>query len=188
MKAAVAGVGPNMKGVVPCRRASSSQTSVVVGVKRSLGAEPQGQLEAGGAEVDGDDPFVAAVDQGGDGGEADRPTSEHGDALAGLDVGLVGGAHADGQRLRQGGHVERQIIGDAMEPAAVGVGHEEERREAAFGRAVADPAQLVVARLHDHPVADRGRWSRRIRPSRRRPPSRGRGTSGCRPDRRVRPS
>ena len=44
-----------------------------------------------------------------------------------------------------------------MEPAPVDLGDQEERREAALGGAVADPPQLVVARLHDHPVTDRGR-------------------------------
>ena len=91
-----------------------------------------------------------------DGRQADGPASEHGDALSGLDVRLVGGAHADSQGLRERRHVERQVAGDTVEPGAVGVGDEEERCESPLRGAVADPTQFVVARLHDDAVAGAG--------------------------------
>ena len=47
MNAPVAGVGPNMNGVVPWRSASSSHTSSSVGVDRGLGAQAAGQVPAG---------------------------------------------------------------------------------------------------------------------------------------------
>ena len=81
------------------------------GIESGLGAEAHGELEAGGTEVDGDDLAMPAVDQGGDGGEPDGPTAEHGHPVAGLHVGLVGSLHPDGQRLGERGHVEGEIVG-----------------------------------------------------------------------------
>ena len=88
--------------------------------------------------------LVAAVDQGGDGGEPDRPAPEHGHTVAGFDLGLVGGVHPDRERLGERGHVERQVVGDAVEAPSVGLGDQQERGEPAFGGAVADPTELVV--------------------------------------------
>ena len=97
---------------------------------------------------------MPSVDQGGDRREPDRPAPEDRHALTVPDLGLIGGVHPDGQRLGEGGHVERQPVGHRVEPSAVGVGDEEQRSEPAFGPTVADAAELVVARLDDHPVTD----------------------------------
>ncbi|HVC69818.1 MAG TPA: hypothetical protein VNC61_06085 [Acidimicrobiales bacterium] len=99
---------------------------------------------------------MAAVDQRGDGGQADGSATENGDAVTGLDIGLVAGMHADGEGLGEGSHVKRQIIGDLVEAAAVRLCDQEHRGESTLGSAVADPAQFVIARLDDDSVADLG--------------------------------
>ena len=117
MNAAVAGVGPNMKGAVPWRRASSAQTSAVVGSKAACAPSSSGEVEAGRTEVDGHDPVVAPVDEGRDRGEADRSAAEDAHTVARLHVGLLRGVHADGERLGERGDVEGQIVGHRMQPA-----------------------------------------------------------------------
>ena len=111
MKAAVAGVGPNMKGDVPCNRAELLPHVGDAGVEGSLRTEPQGKLQPGGAEVDGDDlswPRSTRVAM------AASPMGPHPNTatpVAGLHVSLVGGAHPDGQRLGECRHVEREVVG-----------------------------------------------------------------------------
>ena len=87
-------------------------------VEHRLRAEAGGELEPGGAEVDGDDPVDAPVEQRRDRGEPDRAAPEHRDRLAGAHLGLVDGVHADGERLGEGGDVERQVAGHGEEPPA----------------------------------------------------------------------
>ena len=143
---------------VSCRAAGPARprSGWSAGFERGLGADVQGELEAGGAQIDGDDLPVAAVDQRGDGRQPDGSAPEDGDPVPGMHLGLLCRPHPDGQRLGQRGHVEWEAVGDPVEPSPVGLGDQEEWSETAFGRAVADPAELVVARLHDHPVTDRG--------------------------------
>ena len=97
---------------------------------------------------------VATVDEGGDGRQTDGPTAEHRDALADLDLGLVGRVHADGQGLDEGGHIQGHIGGNLMEAVPIGLGDEQQRGQSAFGCTVADPADHVVPGLHDDPIAD----------------------------------
>ena len=96
--------------------------------------------------------IVAAVGEGGDGGEADGAAAEHRDAVVRAHVGLVGGMHAHRKGLGEGGHVEGNVVRDRVEEA-VGLWHQEQRGEAAPGRAAADAAGVLAAGLHDHPVA-----------------------------------
>ena len=71
--------------------------------------------------------------------------------------------------------------GHRVQPVAVGVGDEEQRREPALRAAVADPAELVVPGVDHDAVADAGRARPGRRPSRRSRPSRARDTSAPAP-------
>jgi hypothetical protein len=62
--------------------------------------------------------------------------------------------HPNGERLGERGNVEGQLVGDGVQAAAIRLGHEQSRGEAALWSTVADPADLVVTRLDDNAVSD----------------------------------
>ena len=190
MKAAVAGVGPKANGVVPCRRASSSQTSVVGRVERGLGSDAEGEVEAGGARDRRRRPAC------GRGRPARRwPTARWARTRTRRprprrDTSAWSAARMpDGQRLGQRGHVQGERVGDAVEPVAVGLGDQQVGGSARprasrcrSGRARRLPGWTTTRSPTRRPVTTSAR------PTRRRRPSRGRGTSGCRPGRPRHPS
>jgi hypothetical protein len=123
-------------------------------VDRSLRAEVACERETRWAEVDGDDVLVPAVHQCGDCRKADRPAAEDAHSVARPHVRLLCGVHPDGKWFGERSDVEGELVGHTMEMAAIGVADEEVRREAALRRAVADAADLVVAGLYDHAIAN----------------------------------
>ncbi len=155
MNAAVAGVGPNMKGVVPCSAAQLLPDVGRQGIEGGLCAESRApasrRVGLGSTATTRSWPRSTSVAMA---ASPIGPASEHGDAVTRSHVGLVGGVHADGERLGEGGHLERQVVGNMVEPAAIGFGDQEERGQSALGGTVPDPPELVVARLDHDPVAD----------------------------------
>ena len=158
MNAAVAGVGPNMNGDVPCKTGQPVPDVGDGGVEARLRTEAHCQFEPGRTEVDGHHPLVTPVDQGGDGREPDGAAPEHRDTVARLHVRLIGSVHPDGERLGQGGDVEWEAIGHSEQPAAIDFGYQEPGGEPTLIATVSYATGLVVSRMNDHSVsgADRG--------------------------------
>jgi hypothetical protein len=78
-----------------------------------------------------------------------------------IQVGEVGsridGVHADRQRLRERRDVERYRVRHRVQQPGVRAADQQQWGEAALGSAAADPAELLVAGLHHHPVPGRHR-------------------------------
>ena len=108
------------------------------------------------ARVDGHHVADAPVGQSGDGEEPDRAASDDGHPLPWFHLPLVHRLHADRGRLGQRSDVQAHVAWDREQPTALGrLPDEEERSEAAFVGAAPQPAQLLVARVDDDPVARR---------------------------------
>ena len=121
-------------------------------VESRLGSEVQGELSAHRARFDGHHPFVASVDQRGDGGKPDWSAAEHRNAVAVLHVGLVDRMHAHRQRLGEGGDIQGNLVGNAVE-APVRMGDEHQRGECPLRGTASDPRKVPGSRLGDDPVA-----------------------------------
>ena len=156
MKTSVAGVGPNMNGAVPCRRASSSHMSISSGFTTSAAPNccassrrrrlvsmattsrmPRSANVAMASSPIGPHPTTATRSPG-----ATSPW------LTACMPTAAGSASAATRRSMPLGNGEQP-------PALGGLSHEEERREPALGRAAAQPAQLLVRRMDDDPVTHR---------------------------------
>ncbi len=154
MKTSVAGVGPNMNGTVPCRRASSSHRSAsrefttcaapncwASSSRRGLVSTattsrmPLSASVAMARSPIGPQPSTATRSPG--------AISPWFTACMPTAAGSV-----------KGGDTQLHLVGYREQPSPLGrLADEEERREAAFGRATAQPAQFLVGWMHDDPVA-----------------------------------
>jgi hypothetical protein len=119
-------------------------------VQRGGGAEGPREREAPLRQVHRDHVRDPTVHERGDRGEADRPGAEHHRLLAGARLAALRRVHADAERLGQRRHLERHAVGNREDVLAqAGVPHQQARREAALGAAVAD-AVACGTRVHDH--------------------------------------
>ena len=115
-----------------------------------------GQPTPGGGQVDTDDTGHAAIGQTGNGRQTDWAATEYRHQLTRMDVGLLRRVHPHRDRLGQGGDIERHTVGNRMQATAAGRLADQNRLgQPALRGPVADPAQLVVARMDHHPVPHR---------------------------------
>jgi hypothetical protein len=98
---------------------------------------------------------VAAVDERCDRGKADGPAPEDGDTLTLAGFRLFSGVHPDGQGLGKRCDIERDVVRNRVQQAAVGLAHQQLRGQSTLRTSASDAAELLVAGLHHHAVADR---------------------------------
>ena len=88
-------------------------------------------------------------------GQTDRSGPEDHHAVVGSDLSTVRGVHADRERLGQRRHLEVDRVGHRNNRVPAGRLDQHLASEPPFGRAVAHPAELVVARMYHDAVAYR---------------------------------
>lgn len=122
-------------------------------IDRHRCAESAGQIPPSSRRIDPRDVSQTAIRKTGDCRQTYRATTEYGNGIRGGRLKLFSGMHTNSHWLGQRRHIQRHSVRHDEQPATGGrFAHQHRLGQAALGRPVADPAEIVVSRMNHHPL------------------------------------